>query len=304
MQRMNWWIGVALTLGAASATAQEMEWELAEDGEARLEVELGASTTRAGFAISIAGGVPFSHALLELATHEGASSRALIALDGEGRARFIERNWELERDVEVTCSMQSIVGGAAVVRSAIVPAASNIVQPPPAQLGTQSIVITEFMKDPSFVADSAGEWIEIRNMTNQPIDLEGWVLSDAGSNLHTIHGTGGVIVPQRSYFVLGINANPTLNGGVQVGYKYSNFSLGNSADEIRLTDNLGTLVDVVSYDNGILWPSTPGKSISLNRAMVDTVLNDDGANWCSALASWSASNTDSGTPRVANNTCP
>jgi hypothetical protein len=178
-------------------------------------------------------------------------------------------------------------------------------QGPLAIVGTASIVITEIMKDPSFVTDSAGEWFEVFNLTSAPINVEGWKIKDSGTNTHTIHATNGVWIPQRSYFVFGLNSTLSTNGGIPVGYKYStSFSLGNGADDIQLVDAAGVLVDAVSYDDGIFWPDESGKSISLNRALVDPVANDDGSNWCSALTPVSSSNTDLGTPKRANNTCP
>jgi hypothetical protein len=162
------------------------------------------------------------------------------------------------------------------------------------------------MKDPSFVSDASGEWFEVRNRSHQPIDLEGWKLGDASTSTHTIHGASGtMIINPGSYFIFGVNSTTATNGGVLVGYKYpSSYSLANGADEIRLSDANGVLVDAVAYDDGIFWPDEPGKSISLERGMLDVALNDDGANWCAALSPVSATNTDLGTPRRANNTCP
>ncbi|MCC7014388.1 MAG: lamin tail domain-containing protein [Planctomycetes bacterium] len=297
-----------LLASASTAFAQDIELELLQQ-QPHLTVELGKSPGRAGFALEIGGGLPHSFALLELRAESGSKVQRLVQLDGEGQARWVERNHELAQAIEVSCSLVDGETGERAVRTSVIPSAPSIVQASLNQsgaplLGVGDIVITEFMKDPAFVSDSAGEWIEIRNRTSQPINLEGWVLSDAGSNTHTIHSANGVWVAPKSYFLLGINATPANNGGVSVGYKYSNFSLGNGADEIRLTDNLGTLIDVVAYDDGIFWPDDAGKSVSLDRALVDPVLNDDGANWCSALAPFSSANTDFGTPRVANNTCP
>jgi hypothetical protein len=293
---------LAVAAMAAGARAQEIELEERLQSEASVTVELGRSPSRAGFAIDIAGGMPFSHALLSLEVEGLPAVQHLVGLDENGAKRILERNHTFEHDVTVRCTLNTPNGR--VTRSALVPAASTTIQPPATLLGPGDIVITEVMKDPSFVTDANGEWFEIRNQTNHAIDLEGWVLSDAGTNLHTIHGPNGVIVPPRSYFVLGINSNPATNGGITVGYKYSSFALGNGADEIRISDPLGNLIDVVAYDDGIFWPDDAGKSISLDRALVDPLANDDGTNWCSALAAISSFNTDFGTPRVANNICP
>jgi hypothetical protein len=295
-------IACALALGAAGASAQELDMAALEAPEPSLAIEYGRSPTQWGFAIDIRGGAPFGSARLALSADGGPECAALVALDERGAARIVRRNDRFDREVRVSCTLAAADGSRAE-RSATIdpasaaPSASTLAAP-------GQVVICEIMKDPANVADSAGEWFEIMNRTNQPIDLEGWTITDAGTNSHTIHGTNGVWLPPRSYFVLGINADPLLNGGIQVGYRYSSFTLANGADEIRLTDATGVLVDVVAYDDGIFWPDEPGKSLTLSRALIDAGLNDDGANWCSALYPVSSANADFGTPRVANNNCP
>ena len=44
------------------------------------------------------------------------------------------------------------------------------------------LLITEFMADPLNVGDSSGEYFEIYNTTGSPIDINGWIISDDGSN--------------------------------------------------------------------------------------------------------------------------
>ena len=194
--------------------------------------------------------------------------------------------------------------GARAALSATVPAAANI-PPPVVPLVGGSIVITEIMKDPTAVADSVGEWFEVRNLTSQPVDLAGWTLTDGASNTHTIPvAAGSAVIPARSYFVFGINSNMAQNGGVLVDYRYSSFTLANGADSIQLFDATGLLVDAISYDDGIFWPDTAGKSLNLDRALVDSNTNDDGGHWCDGAAPMGTTGTDSGTPRRANLVCP
>ena len=309
MQRQWWWTGgvAALLMAAAQAQSaavdpQPMEEELGADAGPRFELALGRSTIQRGFALDIAGGTPHGWALLSLQRAGAPVERRLVGLDESGAARILQRNHELDEALTVTCAIPGASGTAS--RTLLVPASSQIPLTPNHVLATGDLVISEIMKDPTTVTDSAGEWIELRNLTASPINLEGWKLTDAGSNSHTIHGTNGVWVPARSYYLLGINADPATNGGIAIDYKYSSFSLGNGADDVRLSDPTGLLVDAVAYDDGIFWPDSAGKSISLERALVDAALNDDGNNWCDALNAISITNADTGTPRRANNVCP
>ncbi|MCY2961722.1 MAG: lamin tail domain-containing protein [Planctomycetota bacterium] len=177
-----------------------------------------------------------------------------------------------------------------------------LVEPPP-QSG--QVVITEFMKDPSSVSDARGEWIEVYNALPWRVNLEGWVLSDDSGATHVIStGGAGLRMAPGAYLVLGNNSDPALNGGVQVDYVWSSFSLSNGADQIVLSRADGTLVDRVAYDDGVLWPDLAGRSISLKLVARDVVMNDDPANWCHSSSAISATNADLGTPRRDNDACP
>ena len=318
----------------------ELEGSELEGPQMRLEV--GRSPTRAGFALELFGGAPNGWALLELEQDGVRTARELVRLDESGAARVLRLDHRATTPIDVTCTLpvaatdglrsasssasasasanaiSTATATTTVTRRVQVPSAASMIAQSRALVGWGApgspfaassaagtgLVITEIMKDPTAVSDSAGEWFEVRNLGPTPIDLSGWVIRDSGSNSHTIPATAGAIVPQRSYFIFGINATPALNGGVNVGYRYSSFTLGNGADDIQLLDASGLLVDAVAYDDGVFWPDTAGAAMNLQRALVDAALNDDGANWCNSLNPISATNSDTGTPRVANNTCP
>lgn len=167
------------------------------------------------------------------------------------------------------------------------------------------VVVTEFMKDPTQVSDTAGEWVELTNIAPYRINLEGLVLSDDGSNAHLIfNGGAGLWFLPGERLVLGRNEDPNANGGVDVDYAYSSFTLSNSDDQIILTGPGGRLLDRVDYDNGVLWPDTSGQSISLAPGFEDAVGNDDPAHWCHASSFVGLGSGDAGTPGLPNDVCP
>jgi hypothetical protein len=321
----------------AELQLEESQLEGPELEGPQLRLEVGRSPTRAGFALDLFGGAPNGWALLELEQDGVRMARELVRLDESGAARILRLDHRAATPIDVTCTLpvaaadvwrsansnsnsnsNSSVAATTVTRRVQVPSAASMIAQsrtlagwgaPGSPFAASSaagtgLVITEIMKDPTSVSDAAGEWFEVRNLGPTPIDLSGWVIRDSGSNSHTIPATAGAVVPQRSYFIFGNNATPALNGGVNVGYRYSSFTLGNGADDIQLLDAGGLLVDAVAYDDGVFWPDTPGAAMNLQRALVDTTLNDDGGNWCNSLNPISATNSDTGTPRVANNTCP
>jgi DNA/RNA endonuclease YhcR with UshA esterase domain len=99
---------------------------------------------------------------------------------------------------------------------------------------TPSIVISEI----GATASGAGEWIEIVNITDAPIDLTGWRFWEAGSN-HTLTDIGGsgFIIPPHAYAVIVKNetafreAHPSFTG-ILIGSSWG--SLANAGEEIGL----------------------------------------------------------------------
>lgn len=172
-------------------------------------------------------------------------------------------------------------------------------------LQSGQVVITEFMKDPTTVSDTHGEWIEVWNALPWRCNLDGWTLSDDAGNVHTLSsgGTTALIMRPGQRFVLALDGNPASNGGVTVNYVYSGFSLANStADQIILSKPDGTLVDRVEFDN-VNYPHTPGRSIQLNENYRTVYYNDDPGEWCHSSSIWDPNNLDTGTPGFPNDPC-
>lgn len=161
-----------------------------------------------------------------------------------------------------------------------------------------SIIVTEFMADPSAVTDANGEWLELYNPGDVSVDINNWTLRDLGSNSHVINSGGPLVIQPQTYLVLGRNADLATNGGIALGYEYSGFTLGNSDDEIELVDVSGIVIDTVIYSAA--WVSA-GASVSLNPNSLDAVANDNQANWCTASAVLQSG--DRGTPGSGNDPC-
>ena len=170
---------------------------------------------------------------------------------------------------------------------------------PMSQVGTGELIITELMKNPSAVDDELGEWIEIFNNSNDDVNLDGLTVKDADDDEFKIGGE--VIVLSREHVVLGLNGDIATNGGVEVDYIYSDFTLSNGGDEVFLFYN-NLLIDQVVYDNGNDFPSPTGKSMSLDVNKYDFDDNDSGTNWCAGIATFG--DGDYGSPGEMNPECP
>lgn len=161
--------------------------------------------------------------------------------------------------------------------------------------GAQQVIVTEIMQNPSAVSDGSGEWFEVYNPGSSPVNIDGWTIRDDGSNSHVISNDGPLEVPAFGYFVLGVNADFGTNGGVNVDYQYSGFTLGNSDDEVILEDGDGVEIDRVEYDNGATFPDPNGSSMSLINVNAD---NNVGSAWMVGISVYG--DGDHGTPGAAN----
>jgi hypothetical protein len=166
---------------------------------------------------------------------------------------------------------------------------------PPASIDTGDLVVTEIMANPDMVSDSDGEWFEVFNNTDHPIEMQGLVIRDDDSDSHVIGAS--LVIPSYSYIVLGNNDNPSENGGLSVDYVYSGFTLGNSGDEVVIETAELLLIDHVGYSG-----SSAGKSRSLDPGFLNATANDNVFNWCLEISS-TYGDGDYGTPGQANNFC-
>ncbi|MCA9980654.1 MAG: lamin tail domain-containing protein, partial [Anaerolineales bacterium] len=187
--------------------------------------------------------------------------------------------------------------GALALRASAAPTAS-----------AGDIIINEIMNNPSLVSDNVGEWIEIVNLTGSDIDINGWVLSDDGTDSHTI--SGAPVVPAVGFYVMCRDADFGVNGGVTCDYDYggasgTDFQLGQGDDEVVLTEGV-TEIARITYDNGATFPDPNGGSMAYsvpNGGGGAAAENNTGANWAdSSVAPQSTqyNGTDFGTPGAIN----
>ncbi|MBN1335036.1 MAG: lamin tail domain-containing protein [Deltaproteobacteria bacterium] len=161
------------------------------------------------------------------------------------------------------------------------------------------LVISEIIQNPGAVGDTYGEWFEVYNASGLDVDLNGLAISDLGSDAHAV--AGSVVVAAGAYVVLGIEDDLTVNGGAPVDYEYADFYLGNSDDEVVLSNTAG-VIDSVAWDDGATFPDPSGASMTLDPAALDADSNDEGANWCEATSTFG--DGDLGTPGGVNDDCP
>lgn len=111
------------------------------------------------------------------------------------------------------------------------------------------LFINEFLANPTSTAGS--EWVEIKNNSNVPIDVEGWQIGDALS-LHTITDTSFIVYPGE-YLVAAADTMSFLNyysPYTGLVLETSGWSvLNNNGDQIRLFDEFGFRSDSLDYSS-------------------------------------------------------
>ena len=162
-----------------------------------------------------------------------------------------------------------------------------------------SLVITEIMNDPLAVADPLGEWFEVYNRVETPVDLRGLRVRGNGTEMFEVTGANPVVVAGRGYAVLGASGETAANGGVAMTYVYGSaaMNLSNSSDVITLLAADGSTIDSVAYPASG-WPETMGRSKALRPAILDASMNDVAVAWCPGGPAFGAG--DFGTPGAAN----
>ena len=133
----------------------------------------------------------------------------------------------------------------------------------------QSVLISEIMVDADFrdgQFNNTGEWTELYNPTNAPIDIGCWVLADGDWWIRIPSGT---TLNPGAYYLIGsdASADPT-NGGAIVDLNINtcpNCTDGvsgfigvytNGGEQVGLFDDTGNLVDALIWGGGQAIPTT------------------------------------------------
>ncbi len=159
-----------------------------------------------------------------------------------------------------------------------------------AQVG--DIVITEMMPNPAELADSSGEWIELHNVSNASISLQGCTV-ERDSTSFTI-GAALVLEPGE-FATIASSAAP----GFEPSYVHGSLGLPNSGSYLISLHCDGAVLDAVPVDSST-WPAGAGVAASLSLDHSTALDNDEVQHWCAATGEY---NSDLGSPGAANPRC-
>ncbi len=190
--------------------------------------------------------------------------------------------------------------------SCALPCDKSLPPPKPAKMEPGDLVISEIMFDPVATDADNGEWFEIKNVTDAPIDANGLTLTDDANDNHVIYTCDPLIIQPGAVLTFAHSDNPSKNGGFKPDYVYgSDMALGlNDKIIVRAeySDQDHPDIDVVKW--GFTWPykSFHGKAMSLDATETTAAANDVPTVWCPATEAMLAG--DFGSPGKINPECP
>ena len=164
-----------------------------------------------------------------------------------------------------------------------------------------SLIITEIMTNPAKVADDVGEWIEIKNVGNDAVELNGLMvqIGTAKPIGAPIEAPTPIVLQAGAYALLAASADPIVNGGLpKPTAVYAKVQLSSTAATVSIW-SAGKELDHVTYGTG--WPMVAGKSMALEPTVTTAAENDAPGAWCKGQAIYG--DGDFGSPGQANPAC-
>ena len=157
------------------------------------------------------------------------------------------------------------------------------------------LVITELMIRPDACPDSQAEYVEIKNLSAEVVDLDGLELGD-GSQSYTISTS---VLVQPDAYVVGVRSSTTrCDYGFTADFEYSNVTLEDSGGLFEISSGAVTF-DTVDFDAFAL---VGGHALHLQAGSETETDNDAAAAWCDAITLL-GSTTDYGSPGIQADGC-
>ncbi len=170
----------------------------------------------------------------------------------------------------------------------------------------RSVVINEIMWAGS-QGNSADEWIELRNMTGNAIDLSSWVVENLGEGsgpARIITIPLGHIISANGLFLISNDIESTSIISVTPDFQTSGVSLQNNGEQLTLKNNLGNTIDIANINGAWFFGDdppgqTPKKSMERNSVPGDGTVS---TNWHTATTQTNidVGAGESATPKAVN----
>lgn len=185
-------------------------------------------------------------------------------------------------------------------------AAAEFPNQPPLTAPVGSIVINEINWEGSN-GDGLDEWVELKNTTSNPINVNGWVIENlgvGGPGANITISSSSAVVPPSGFFLISAFDKGGSKINVDPDYINSSISLVNGGEQLVLRASAsGTIIDTAN-DTGDWFEgsgSTPKKTMERKTPPGD---GTQAANWQTATTHTnmdsSGSTDEFGTPKATN----
>jgi hypothetical protein len=144
------------------------------------------------------------------------------------------------------------------------------------------IVINEINYNSSNLFDS-GDWIELYNRSGQAIDISDWTFTDSADD-HIFTFPDCTIIDADQYLILVEDDSAFISRFPAVTNYIGEMDFGfdGAGEFIKLVDDVGQIIDSLTYDDASPWPTAPdgnGPTLELKNPAWD---NSQGENWMSS----------------------
>lgn len=155
------------------------------------------------------------------------------------------------------------------------------------------IIISEIHYNGPETGTDTTEFIEIHHGGTEAVILGGYTFSQG----ITFTFPDTAVIGPGEYIVVACSADNYDGQGFQV-YQWFSGTLSNTGETIELQNNLGQMIDQVTYSDGNEWGNCAPDGYGPSLELIDMSLgNDDPGNW-------KASHNNGGTPGEANSQAP
>jgi hypothetical protein len=145
------------------------------------------------------------------------------------------------------------------------------------------------------------EWIELRNTTGNPVNLNDWKIDGAGSGSDSITLSG--TIPASGYFLISHydSSHSAINNAISVDLVVPGISLKNDGEQLTLKSAIGVIIDQTPSGAWAAGEHTPPIEKSMERndnpsTGWHTCINDA----CNDTTYWDTEGSNYGTPKAAN----
>lgn len=174
------------------------------------------------------------------------------------------------------------------------------------------VVINEIMWMGS-TGSYADEWLELRNLTSQPVDISNWRIDNASSILAYFEIPAGKTIDSNGFYLIANfdNSNSSSELNIHPDYVNTNIQFNNTYNingQLILKDKNLNIIDNTPVANTTNWPA--GSNEPYKQSMERSNPPGDGTvagNWhtctdsaCTGTTFWKTSGNNYGTPKNPN----